>query len=171
MKNRSERYIPLIVSVGQVAIFPYYILWLKQASLTFTLFTWFFAAFSFTAALGYKVFQSRKNRINSVIPFIYMGMGSVYILAGTIKYSFEYIPYMALFLQIILGFLQGYYHAWHIEQKAYRAHAVNHYLMVGVIMFGLSFVKIISPVTFITAFGSVVVICGVWLILLTIRRH
>jgi hypothetical protein len=36
MKILSERYVPLVVSVGQVVIFPYYILWLKEASLTFT---------------------------------------------------------------------------------------------------------------------------------------
>lgn len=163
MKSQSERYIPLIVSVGQVAIFPYYILWLKQASLTFTLFTWFFAAFSFTAALGYKVFQSRKITTHSVIPYIYIGMGSGYILTSFIRDSFEILPYIALVLQIFLGFLQGYYHAWHIEQKTYRLHAIHHYLMVGVVMVVLSFIKILSPVTFISAFGSVVFISGVWL--------
>jgi hypothetical protein len=61
MKILSERYVPLVLSVGQVVIFPYYILWLKEASLTFTLFTWLFAAFSFSAALGYRLFQAKKN--------------------------------------------------------------------------------------------------------------
>lgn len=84
MNNWSERYIPLVVSVGQVAIFPYYILWLKEASLTFTLFTWLFAAFSFSAALSYGVIQSGKMAVYSYIPFIYIGMGSVYMLVGLI---------------------------------------------------------------------------------------
>ena len=163
MMNKSERYIPLVVSVGQVAIFPYYILWLKQASLTFTLFTWLFAAFSFTAALGYRVFQSRKNTKYSYVPFVYMGMGSVYIAVGFLRHSFEFLPYIALLLQVILGFLQGYHHAWHIEQKAFRLHAIHHYLLVGTIMVALSFVKIISPTVFISAFGIVLVISGIGL--------
>ncbi|WP_299094236.1 hypothetical protein [uncultured Metabacillus sp.] len=162
MKNKSERYIPLIVTVGQVAIFPYYIVWLKEISLTFTLFAWLFAAFSFAAAWGYRVFQSQKNKNNSNIPFIYAGMGFVYIFVGCIKDSFEFLPYTALLLQIILGFLQGYFRAWHIEQKTYRLHAVNHYLIVGVTMIGFSFVKIISPAVFITFFGSVLCVCGFW---------
>ena len=52
MNHKSARYLPLIVTVGQVVIFPYYIIWLKEISLTFTLFAWFFAAFSFAAAWG-----------------------------------------------------------------------------------------------------------------------
>ncbi|WP_370221665.1 hypothetical protein [Cytobacillus sp.] len=158
MKNRSIGYIPLVVSVGQVVIFPYYILWLKEASLTFTLFTWLFAAFSFSAALGYRVLQTGKRPVP--IPFIYMGMGAVYTLVGCIGSGFEALPYIALFVQVILGFLQGYHHAWHIEQKVYRLHAINHYLLVGMIMVGLSFVKIISPILFITAFGVVLFVCG-----------
>lgn len=163
MTKRSERYIPLVVSVGQVAIFPYYILWLKQASLTFTLFTWLFAAFSFSAALGYRVFQSRKNTVKSYVPSVYMGMGVIYITAGFIRNSFEFLPYIALLLQVSLGFLQGYHHAWHIEQKAFRLHAIHHYLIVGTIMLALSFVKILSPMTFITVFGAVLFSCGIWL--------
>ncbi|MBU8729852.1 hypothetical protein KM915_07270 [Cytobacillus oceanisediminis] len=161
MNNWSERYIPLVVSVGQVAIFPYYILWLKEASLTFTLFTWLFAAFSFSAALSYRVIQSGKMPVYSYIPFIYIGMGSVYMLVGLIRNWFEALPYIALLFQVILGLLQGYHHAWHIEQKAYRIHAINHYLLVGIVMVVLSFVKIISPIILITVFGIVLIICGV----------
>jgi hypothetical protein len=164
MNNRSERYIPLVVSVGQVVIFPYYILWLKEASLTFTIFTWLFAAFSFSAALGYRVSQTSRKPAYSYIPFIYMGMGTIYILVGFIGNWFEALPYIALLFQVILGFLQGYHHAWHIEQKAYRLHAINHYLLVGMVMVGLSFVKIISPILFITAFGIVLFICGIGLL-------
>ncbi|MEH7883961.1 hypothetical protein V7654_06510 [Bacillus sp. JJ1609] len=162
MTKRSERYIPLVVSVGQVAIFPYYILWLKQASLTFTLFTWLFAAFSFTAAMGYRVFQTTSH---TKVHFVYMGMGSVYLTVGFLRHSFEFLPYLALLLQVILGFLQGYHHAWHIEQKAFRLHAIHHYLLVGTIMVALSFVKIISPIIFISAFGIVLFVCGIWLTL------
>lgn len=168
MTKRSERYIPLVVSVGQVAIFPYYILWLKQASLTFTLFTWLFAAFSFSAALGYRVFQSRKNTSHSYVHLVYMGMGSVYIAVGFLRSSYEFLPYIALLLQVTLGFLQGYHHAWHIEQKAFRLHAIHHYLLIGTIMVALSFVKILSPIIFIAAFGIVLFSCGIWL---TIKNH
>ncbi|MFV2046333.1 hypothetical protein KDJ21_008215 [Metabacillus litoralis] len=162
MNNTSERYIPLVVTVGQVAIFPYYIVWLKEVSLTFTLFSWLFSAFSFAAAWGYRVFHSKKNKNNSYIPFIYAGMGVVYILVGCIKNSLDFLPYVALLLQIILGFLQGYFRAWHIEQKNYRLHTVNHYLIVGVTMIGFSFVNVISPVIFISVFGSVLCVCGFW---------
>jgi hypothetical protein len=164
MKILSERYVPLVVSVGQVVIFPYYILWLKEASLTFTLFTWFFAAFSFSAALGYRLFQAGKKPAKSYNAYIYIGMGCVYILVGYIRSSFEVLPYIALFFQVILGFLQGYHHAWHIEQKVFRLHVINHYLLVGMIMVGLSLVKVISPIFFITTFGTVLFICGIGLI-------
>ncbi|MCH7322659.1 hypothetical protein LZ480_12225 [Solibacillus sp. MA9] len=162
MKNRSEEYIPLVVTVGQVAISPYYIVWLKEVSLTFTLFAWLFAAFSFAAAWGYRVFQSKKNKNNSYMPFIYVGMGIVYILVGCIKNSFEILLYAVLLLQVILGFLQGFFRAWHIEQKAYHLQTVHHYLIVGVTMIGLSFVKIISPVVFVTFFGILLCACGFW---------
>jgi hypothetical protein len=160
MKILSERYVPLVVSVGQVIIFPYYILWLKDASLTFTLFTWLFAAFSFSAALGYRLFQAGRKPAISFIPYLYMGMGGVYIFVGNISSSFEVLPIMALLFQVILGFLQGYHHAWHIMQNTFRLHAINHYLLVGMIMVGLSFVKIISPAIFITVFGTILFICG-----------
>lgn len=160
MKSLNERYVPLVISVGQVVIFPYYILWLKEASMTFTLFTWLFAAFSFSSALGYRIFQNRKNPVTRYIPFLYMGMGCVYLLVGTIRSSFEMLPFLALLFQVILGFLQGYHHAWHVNQKTFRLHAINHYLLVGTIMVGLSFVKIISPALFINVFGSILFICG-----------
>lgn len=162
MKNKSEQYIPLVVTVGQVAIFPYYIVWLKEVSLTFTLFAWLFAAFSFAAAWGYRVFQSKKNQNNAYMPFIYAGMGCVYILVGCIKNSFETLPYAVLLLQVLLGLLQGYFRAWHIEQKTYHLHAVHHYLIVGVTMIGLSFIKIISPTVFLTVFGILLCMCGFW---------
>lgn len=162
MNRRSERYIPLIVTVGQVAVFPYYIIWLKEVSLTFALFAWLFAAFSFAAAWGYRVFQSKRNKNNSYIFFIYIGMGLVYILVGFLKNSLEVLPYVALLLQVILGFLQGYFRSWQIEQKTYHIHAVHHYLLVGVTMIGLSFVRIISPVFIITVFGSLLCMFGFW---------
>jgi hypothetical protein len=164
MKIISERYVPLVISVGQVVIFPYYILWLKEVSLTLTLFTCFFAAFSFSAALGYRLFQVGKKPANSYIAYIYMGLGCVYILVGYITSTFEVLPYIALFFQVILGLLQGYHHAWHIEQKSFRLHAINHYLLVGIIMVGLSSVKIISPTIFITTFGTILIICGMGLL-------
>jgi hypothetical protein len=91
-------------------------------------------------------------------------MGCVYILVSYLTHSFEVLPYIALIFQAILGLLQGYHHAWHIKQKAFRLHAINHYLLVGMIMVGLSIVKIISPIIFITTFEPVLFICGIGLL-------
>ncbi|WP_432355472.1 hypothetical protein [Sporosarcina sp. A2] len=162
MNFKSERYLPLVVTVGQVVIFPYYIIWLKQVSLTFTLFAWFFATFSFAAAWGYRIYQSRKKKDQSYIFAIYMGMGCVYILIGFIKNFHEGLPYFVLLMQVVLGMLQGYFRAWHSEQETYHLHAVHHYLIVGCMMIGFSFVKVISPVVFITIFGFLLCICGLW---------
>lgn len=176
MNLRSTKSIPLIVTVGQVVIFPYYIIWLKEASLTFTLFAWFFAAFSFAAAWGYRTFQTKNNKERSYIVICYIGMGSVYMLIGFIKKSYELLPYLVLFLQVILGFLQGYFRAWHTEQKTYHLHAVHHYLIVGFTMIGLTFVKIISPVFLLVLFGILLLLCGLWELMskgnkgLTIKR-
>ncbi|WLV25479.1 hypothetical protein QR721_04515 [Aciduricibacillus chroicocephali] len=155
-----KQYIPLVVTVGQVAIFPYYIIWLKGVSLTFSLFAWFFAAFSFSAAWGYQMYQSKKDKNNIHISFIYIGMGIVYIITGFIKTTFENLPYIVLLLQIILGVLQGYFRAWHSGQKAYYLQVVHHYLIVGFMMIGLSFVKVISPAVFIAVFGFLLCGCG-----------
>lgn len=162
MNDKSARYLPLIVTVGQVVIFPYYIIWLKDVSMTFTLFAWFFAAFSFAAAFGYRMFQSKKNKVHSYIYLMYICMGCVYLFIGSIKSSFESLPYIVLLLQVSLGFLQGYFRAWHTEQDTYHLHAVHHYLLVGFMMIGFSFIKIISPGIFITIFGLVLILCGVW---------
>ncbi|TFD95867.1 hypothetical protein [Jeotgalibacillus sp. R-1-5s-1] len=160
MKIKNVWQIPLVVTVGQVAIFPYYIIWLKEVSLTFSLFAWMFAIFSFSAAWGFRLFQLKRSKLDSSISFIYIGMGFVYIVVGGVKHTFEYLPYLVVLLQISLGLLQGYFRAWHIEQKIYRLHVVNHYLVVGVAMIGLSFVKIVSPGVFITGFGCVLCCCG-----------
>ncbi|AGX06379.1 MULTISPECIES: hypothetical protein [Bacillus] len=162
MKIKSEQAIPLLVSVGQVVVFPYYIVWLKQAALSFTLFGWLFAIFSFSAAFGYRLYQTKGNKYRSHHPFIYAGMGAVYILAGTISQPADSLPYIALLLQTTLGFLQGYHHAWHIEQKTFRLHAIHHYLIVGIAMIGISFVKIISPGVVIAGFGVILFGCAVW---------
>ncbi|WP_226666415.1 hypothetical protein [Metabacillus litoralis] len=160
--NRNQRYIPLIVTVGQVVIFPYYIIWLKEVSLTFTLFAWFFAAFSFSAAWGYRVFQTNKQKDKTPIFIIYAVMGIVYCLIGLSNDVEDYLPYIALVFQVIIGFLQGYFRAWHINQKTYHVDAVHHYLLVGLSMFGLSFIHIISPVFFLIFFGSVLCLLSFW---------
>ena len=162
MKDKSARYVSLIVTVGQVVIFPYYIIWLKDVSMTFTLFAWFFAAFSFAAAFGYRMFQTKKNQVQSLIVYIYIGMGCVYLFIGSIKNTFESLPYIVLLLQVCLGFLQGYFRAWHTGQDTYHLHAVHHYLLVGFMMIGFSFIKILSPGVFISIFGLVLILCGVW---------
>jgi hypothetical protein len=157
---KFRRYIPLVLTVGQVAIFPYYILWLKEVSLTFTLFAWFFAIFSFAAALGYRVFQTKKDKNKSFISLVYLGMGLVYIFAGSINNSHEILPYLVVFLQVVLGFLQGYFRAWHIGQKNYHIHAIHHYLMVGVSMICFSFIYVLSPRVFIVMFGGLLCVCS-----------
>lgn len=156
MKN-----IPLIVTVGQVAIFPYYIIWLKEASMTYTLFAWFFAMFSFAAAWGYRVYQTKKNKQRSLIYFIYAGMGAVYLGVGLIRTPFDSLPYVVLLIQVLLGFLQGYFRAWHIEQKEYHLHAVHHYLLVGCAMIGLSLIHVLSPSFFLNLLGCLLLICAV----------
>ncbi|MEK4229655.1 hypothetical protein [Solibacillus sp. FSL H8-0538] len=159
MNNKSTKYLPLLVTVGQVVIFPYYILWLKQVSLTFTMFAWLFALHSFAAAFGYRLFQKRKP---GTISFIYIGMGAVYVLVSLLDHSFELLLYVVLILQVFLGAMQGYFRAWHVQQKSYHLDAVHHYVIVGVTMLGLSFMKIISPVVFLGLFGGVVCLCGIW---------
>jgi hypothetical protein len=160
MTIKSEQAIPLFVSVGQVVIFPYYIVWLKQAALSFTLFGWLFAIFSFSAAFGYRLYQTKGSKYRSHHPFIYIEMGAVYILAGTISQPAGSLPYTALLLQATLGFLQGWHHAWHIEQKTYRLHAIHHYLIVGISMIGISFVKILAPGIIIAGFGAMLLCCA-----------
>lgn len=155
-----EQYIPLVVTVGQVVIFPYYIIWLRSVSFDYTLFAWMFAVFSFAAAWGYRVFQSKRNFL--FFPLLYIGMGFVYIIVGSLTSSSEYLPYLALFLQVTLGFLQGYWRAWHVDQKNYRIHAADHYIIVGFTMLVLSFMTVLSPSIFLTAFGVLLCLCGVW---------
>jgi hypothetical protein len=158
MKRKMNRLIPLIITVGQVVVFPYYVIWLKGVSLTFTLFAWLFATHSFSAAWGYRTFQSKKNKQKSHIAFVYLGMGCAYLVVGQVNIEMELLPYIALILQVLLGFLQGYFRAWHVEQDSYHLHAVNHYILVGIIMISLSFIKIISPVVIISMFGWL--LCG-----------
>lgn len=151
--NKTEKYLPLFVTVGQVVIFPYYIIWLKEASLTFTLFALLFAVFSFSAAWGYSVFQKKKDKEKHHLYLIYFGMAIVYLIVGYSNEISDALSYLTLLLQVIIGYLQGYFRSWHVHQKSYSIHAVHHYLLVGVSMITLSFIHIISPVLFIRAFG------------------
>ncbi|WP_042351546.1 hypothetical protein [Bacillus massiliigorillae] len=162
MKNKAAQYIPLVVTVGQVVIFPYYILWLKDVSLSYMLFAWMFAAFSFSAAWGYRVFQTTNRANQFMIPFIYIGMGLVYTTVGSVPFTIELLPYIALVLQVILGFLQGCFRGWHAKQATYHLHVTSHYLLVGMIMIGLSFIRVVSPGFFLTIFGIILCICGVY---------
>lgn len=162
MNHKNAGVIPLVATVGQAIIFPYYIVWLKEVSLTFTLFAWFFAAFSFAAAWGYQIFQSKKNKDQSYIILVYGGMGFVYLLVGSINQWSESLPYAVALLQVFLGVLQGYFRAWHSEQETYHLHAVHHYLIVGFMMIGFTFIKIISPVVYITIFGFLLCLCSLW---------
>lgn len=166
LKSRLAENFPLVVTVGQVVIFPYYIIWLKEISYTYTLFAWLFAGFSFSAAWGYRVYQMKKKP-KLGISFVYFAMGVIYISIYFINSQLEILPYIALLIQISLGFLQGYFRAWHIEQTTYKIHAVHHYLLVGVSMIGLSFIKILSPVVILTFFGAILLFYG---LVVMIRR-
>ncbi|MBM7602318.1 hypothetical protein JOC75_000288 [Metabacillus crassostreae] len=160
--NISEKYLPLFVTVGQVVIFPYYIIWLKEASLTFTLFAWLFAVFSFSAAWGYSVFQKKKDKEKDHLDLIYFGMAIVYLIVGYSNEFLDDLSYLALLLQVIIGYLQGYFRAWHVHQKSYSIHAVHHYLLVGVSMIALSFINIVSPVFLISSFGWFLCLISFW---------
>jgi hypothetical protein len=157
--SKSSRYMPLLVTVGQVAVFPYYILWLKQVSLTFTMFAWLFAVHSFAAACGYQYYQKKQR---GSIYFIYIAMGAVYFVVSRLNESHELLLYFVLSLQLLLGALQGYFRAWHVHQKSYHLDAVHHYMIVGVTMLGLSFIQILSPGVFILIFGVLLCSIGLW---------
>ena len=160
MNDKYLRSIPLIVTVGQVVIFPYYTIWLNEITYSYTLFAWLFAIFSFSSAWGYRVYLSKQNQSEHYIPYIYMAMGLIYTAVGINKLTTEYLPYAALCFQLFLGFLQGYFKAWHIKQKVYSLHAIQHYLIVGFIMIGLSFIKVMSPNSFLGFFGLILLCSG-----------
>lgn len=149
-------WLPVLFTVGQVIIFPYYILWLKELALTYTLFALLFAVHSFAAALGYVV--CKRVLLQTSAP-IYISSGLLYSAVFVID-----CVYGALLLQLALGFLQGYFRAWHMMQPSYQANAVQHYIAVGVVMLMLAFVHILSPVMVIGSFGVVIVICGLVLL-------
>ncbi len=160
MNDKYFRKIPLIVTVGQVVILPYYTIWLKETAYSYTLFAWLFAIFSFSSALGYRVYLNSQNRSEHYIPYIYLAMGIVYLGVGINKLSTEHLTYAALIFQIFLGFLQGYFKAWHIKQDVYTLQATQHYLIVGFIMIGLSFIKVMSPYIFLGIFGVILLCSG-----------
>ncbi|MFS0783117.1 hypothetical protein [Bacillus sp. 1P06AnD] len=162
MKNRNIEYIPLIVTVGQVVIFPYYTIWLKEVSFSYTLFAWLFAVFSFSAAWGYRMQQTRKEKGSHAMKWVYMGMGFIYLLLGIYSFSIEWLPYMALVSQIILGFLQGYFRSWNESRNSYRIHVTSQYILVGTLMLGLSFMKVVSPGLFLAIFGACLLASGTW---------
>ena len=163
MNKTHEQYIPLIVTVGQVVIFPYYIIWLKEASYSYSLFAWLFALFSFAAAFGYYIYLKNVTSKSFIISFVYLLMGFVYMLVYLTRYSTDNLAYIALLLQLFLGFLQGYFKGWHSMQTSYRLHVIHHYVIVGIVMIALSFIKIVSPAIILGLFGCLLSICGLWL--------
>lgn len=171
MNDKYLRNIPLMVTVGQVVILPYYTIWLKEAAYSYTLFAWLFAIFSFSSAWGYRVYHNNHTRSTPYIPYIYIAMGLVYLGVGINKLPTEHLPYMALFLQIFLGFLQGYFKAWHIQQKVYSLQATQQYLIVGFIMIGLSFIRVVSPYIFLAVFGFVLLGNGIFSLAYSWLKH
>lgn len=149
---KSVKWLPILFTVGQVIVFPYYIIWLKEMALTYTLFALLFALHSFAAALGYVVCK-RWTVKNS--GFLYVMSGFVYLSVFAIMNV-----YTVVLVQLALGFSQGYFRAWHITQKSYQANAVLHYIAVGIVMLMFAFIHIISPVVLIASFGFMLFIGG-----------
>ena len=150
-------WMPVLFTVGQVIIFPYYILWLKELALTYTIFALLFAVHSFAAALGYMV---GKRILLQTSAFLYIVSGLLYSTVFFID-----SVYVVILLQLALGFLQGYFRAWHMAQNSYQTNAVQHYIAVGAVMLVLAFVHIISPVIVISSFGGIMVMGGLILLL------
>ncbi|RUS52464.1 hypothetical protein QI30_17020 [Kurthia sp. 3B1D] len=143
---------PLFITVGQVIIFPYYLFWLKNSTLTFSLFALIFALFSFGAALGYHLQQ--KWTMPIALPIALLGM--IYMLTLDVESL-----YIISVMQVILGFLQGYFRAWHVGQETYKLQVVWHYVIVGLAMVALSTVTIVVPQIFVAIYGFMLVICAI----------
>lgn len=150
------RYLPLIVTVGNALVFPYYIVWLKTVTLTFPMFAWMFALHSFAAALGYQLCVKRPTQAISWLYFVFAVLYIFVGLSALIPIDFMYIT---IIIQILLGFSQGYFRAWHVNQSFYKLHAVSNYLLVGFAMIGLSFIQIITPQFIIFLFGIIMFGC------------
>lgn len=155
--NKIKSFIPIIFTVGQVIIFPYYIIWLKAAALTYTVFALLFAIHSFTAAFGYVLYK--KFPIQN-ISWLLLGNGLLYIAVGYFADVMATTFYYVLFLQICLGFMQGYFKAWHVQQNRYHLDAVQHYIVVGIVMVGIALLGIVSPGVLLMGFGVLLVILG-----------
>lgn len=146
------KYMPVVLTVGQVIIFPYYIVWLKELALTYTLFALLFAVHAFAAAAGYFICQ--RWSMSHMRPF-YVGSGLLYLAVFFIS-TVEAV----VLLQIALGMSQGYFRAWHVKQVSYSINAVQHYIVVGSMMLLLAFAPIILPSLLIACFGVVLLLGG-----------
>lgn len=150
------RFLPLVVTVGNALVFPYYIIWLRNVTLTFPMFAWMFALHSFAAAFGYQICVKKPSKS---IYWIYVVYAGSFIFVGLSAFwSFDYM-YATVAIQIVLGFTQGYFRAWHIMQPFYKLHAVSNYLLVGFAMLGISFIQIITPQLILLVFGVLLFIC------------
>lgn len=149
------RFLPLVVTVGNVLVFPYYIIWLRNVTLTFPMFAWMFALHSFSAALGYQICVKKPSKS---IYWIYGVYAAAFIFVGLSSFwTFDYM-YATVGVQILLGFTQGYFRAWHIMQPFYKLHAVSNYLLVGFAMLGLSFIQIVTPQLILLIFGLILLV-------------
>lgn len=144
--------LPVIFTVGQVIIFPYYLFWLKELTLTYTLFALLFALHSFAAALGYMLCKRWTARN---VRFLYIGSGLLYLAVPFIR-----SVYVVVFLQVALGMSQGYFRAWHSRQVSYQLQAVQHYVAVGCVMLGLAFIQVMMPAVVVAGFGVVLIVGG-----------
>lgn len=164
--TKLKRYFPIIFTVGQVIVFPYYILWLKDAALTYTLFALLFAVHSFAGALGYMFYK--KFQLEHIGP-LYISNGLIYVGLGLCAYLFEGSIVFVVVVQVCLGLLQGYFKAWHVRQNRYHLDAVHHYIIVGLVMMGIAFMNIFSPVLIIISFGFILLVGGLGM--LGTERH
>lgn len=159
------KFLPLVVTVGNALVFPYYIIWLRNVTLTFPMFAWMFALHSFAAAFGYQICMKKPSKS---IYWIYALYALAFLFVGLSSFwSFDYM-YATVVVQIVLGFTQGYFRAWHIMQSFYKLHAVSNYLLVGFAMLGLSFIRIITPQLILFVFGIVLLISFFYAF---IKRH
>lgn len=162
------RFLPLIVTVGNALVFPYYIIWLKNVTLTFSLFAWMFALHSFAAAFGYQLCIKKPTKS---IHWIYLVYALTFMFVGFSSFwTFDY-TYATVVIQIVLGFTQGYFRAWHVHQPFYTLHAVSNYLLVGFAMLGLSFLHIVTPQFILFLFGFIVFIAFLYAMIHSIIHH
>lgn len=162
------RFLPLILTVGNVLAFPYYIMWLRNVTLTLPMFALMFALHSFAAAVGYQLCVKRPTKN---IAWVYGVIATLYLIVGQSAKLAVDLMYVTVVIQILLGFVQGYFRAWHVNQPFYKLHAVSNYLLVGFAMLGLSFIKIIAPQFILLLFGIILAVSFIYALFMEYKER